>query len=32
MDFNKDATAASSSPFVLTILGESDSYGFAISI
>jgi PadR family transcriptional regulator, regulatory protein PadR len=30
MDINKDLTAASSTPIVLAILAESDSYGYAI--
>lgn len=30
MDFNKDLIAASSTPMVLAILAEKDSYGYAI--
>lgn len=30
MDFNKDLIAASSTPIVLAILSEGDSYGYAI--
>lgn len=30
MEFNKDLIAASSTPIVLTILSEKDSYGYAI--
>lgn len=30
MDINKDLTAASSTPIVLAILAEGDSYGYAI--
>lgn len=30
MDINKDLTAASSTPIVLAILAEADSYGYAI--
>jgi len=30
MDFNKDLIAASSTPIVLAILAEGDSYGYAI--
>jgi DNA-binding PadR family transcriptional regulator len=30
MDINKDLTAASSTPLVLAILAEGDSYGYAI--
>jgi DNA-binding PadR family transcriptional regulator len=30
MDINKDLTAASSTPMVLAILAEGDSYGYAI--
>ena len=30
MDFNKDLIAASSTPLVLAILAEGDSYGYAI--
>jgi DNA-binding PadR family transcriptional regulator len=30
MEFNKDLVAASSTPIVLTILSEKDSYGYAI--
>jgi DNA-binding PadR family transcriptional regulator len=30
MDFNKDLIAASSTPMVLSILSEKDSYGYAI--
>jgi PadR family transcriptional regulator, regulatory protein PadR len=30
MEFNKDLIAASSTPLVLAILGEEDSYGYAI--
>src|SRR5512138_3722837 len=30
MDINKDLTAASSTPMVLAILAEQDSYGYAI--
>jgi DNA-binding PadR family transcriptional regulator len=30
MDFSKDLIAASSTPLVLAILAESDSYGYAI--
>ena len=30
MDFNKDLMAASSTPLVLAILAEEDSYGYAI--
>src|SRR5919108_5538895 len=30
MDINKDLVAASSSPIVLAILAEADSYGYAI--
>ncbi|MDQ3880587.1 MAG: helix-turn-helix transcriptional regulator [Chloroflexota bacterium] len=30
MEINKDLTAASSSPIVLSILAEGDSYGYAI--
>jgi len=30
MDFNKDLIAASSTPMVLAILAEQDSYGYAI--
>jgi DNA-binding PadR family transcriptional regulator len=30
MDFNKDLVAASSTPLVLAILAEGDSYGYAI--
>ena len=30
MDINKDLVAASSTPIVLAILAESDSYGYAI--
>lgn len=30
MEFNKDLIAASSTPIVLAILAESDSYGYAI--
>jgi DNA-binding PadR family transcriptional regulator len=30
MDFNKDLVAASSTPIVLAILAEADSYGYAI--
>lgn len=30
MDFNKDLIAASSTPLVLAILAEADSYGYAI--
>jgi DNA-binding PadR family transcriptional regulator len=30
MDFNKDLMAASSTPLVLAILAEQDSYGYAI--
>ena len=30
MEFNKDLIAASSTPIVLAILGEGDSYGYAI--
>jgi len=30
MDFNKDLMAASSTPIVLAILAEEDSYGYAI--
>lgn len=30
MDINKDLIAASSTPIVLAILGEGDSYGYAI--
>ncbi len=30
MDINKDLTAASSTPIVLGILAEADSYGYAI--
>ena len=30
MEFNKDLIAASSSPIVLAILAEGDSYGYAI--
>jgi PadR family transcriptional regulator PadR len=30
MDINKDLMAASSTPIVLTILAEGDSYGYAI--
>ncbi len=30
MDINKDLTAASSTPIVLAILAEEDSYGYAI--
>jgi DNA-binding PadR family transcriptional regulator len=30
MDINKDLTAASSTPLVLAILAEEDSYGYAI--
>ena len=30
MDFNKDLIAASSTPIVLAILAEEDSYGYAI--
>ena len=30
MDINKDLTAASSTPIVLSILAEADSYGYAI--
>ena len=30
MDFNKDLIAASSTPLVLAILAEEDSYGYAI--
>lgn len=30
MGFNKDLTAASSTPIVLAILSEADSYGYAI--
>ena len=30
MDFNKDLIAASSTPMVLAILSEGDSYGYAI--
>ena len=30
MDFNKDLMAASSTPLVLAILAEHDSYGYAI--
>ncbi len=30
MDFNKDLIAASSTPIVLAILADSDSYGYAI--
>lgn len=30
MDFNKDLIAASSTPIVLSILAEDDSYGYAI--
>lgn len=30
MDFNKDLIAASSTPMVLAILAERDSYGYAI--
>ena len=30
MDINKDLIAASSTPIVLTILAEGDSYGYAI--
>ena len=30
MDFNKDLIAASSTPIVLAILAEADSYGYAI--
>ena len=30
MDFNKDLIAASSTPIVLAILAEDDSYGYAI--
>jgi DNA-binding PadR family transcriptional regulator len=30
MDFNKDLVAASAAPLVLAILGEGESYGYAI--
>ena len=30
MDFNKDLIAASSTPIVLALLAEEDSYGYAI--
>lgn len=30
MDFNKDLVAATSTPLVLAILAEADSYGYAI--